>query len=156
LKAFDYMGPHRYSIRFCTFERTPRFAEPDVVDLTLKQFLRAAAEERFEILAYCFMPDHVHLLIQGASEDSDCKRFIFRAKQYSGFYYSRQYEKQQLWQRYCCERVLRNDEATLVVARYIVANPVRAGLVSQPEDYPFVGSCVVTLRELLEAVAEAT
>src|SRR5712691_3203103 len=84
LKTFDYMGPHRYSIRFCTFERKPRFADQDVVDLTLKQFLRAAAEERFEILAYCFMPDHVHLLIQGSSEDSDCKRFIFRAKQYSG------------------------------------------------------------------------
>jgi len=87
---------------------------------------------------------------------SDCKRFISRAKQYSGFYYSRQYDKQQLWQRYCFERVLRSDEATRGVARYIVANPVRAGLVSQPEDYPFVGSCVVTLRELLEAVSETT
>jgi len=154
LKTFDYMGTHRYSIRFCTFERKQRFVKQDVVDLTLRQFLRAAAEERFEILAYCFMPDHVHLLIQGASDDSDCTRFIFRAKQYSGFYYSRQYEKEKLWQRYCFERVLRSDEATLVVARYIVANPVRAGLVSQPADYPFVGSCVVALRELLEAVAE--
>src|SRR5213593_3057992 len=67
---------------------------------------------------------------------------------------SRQYENEKLWQRYCVERVLRSDEATLVVARYIVANPVRAGLVSQPAEYPFVGSCVVALRELLEAVAE--
>ena len=82
--------------------------------------------------------------------------YVDLCKQYSGFYYSQQYDKQQLWQRYCFERVLRSDEMTLVVARYIVANPVRAGLVSQPEDYPFVGSCVVTLRELLEAVAEAT
>jgi REP element-mobilizing transposase RayT len=39
-----------------------------------------------------------------------------------------------LWQRYGFERVLRDDEATLDVARYILRNPVRAGLVDVPED----------------------
>ena len=35
------------------------------------------------------MPDHLHLLVEGKSADSDAKQFIARAKQYSGFYYSR-------------------------------------------------------------------
>ena len=50
--------------------------------------------------------------------------------------------------------MLRDDESTLVVARYILENPVRAGLVSRVEDYLFVGSLVYELREILEAVAE--
>jgi REP element-mobilizing transposase RayT len=35
-------------------------------------------------MAFCFMPDHVHLLVGGTCETSDGKRFIRRAKQYSG------------------------------------------------------------------------
>jgi len=100
------------------------------------------------------MPDHLHLLIEAQSESSDCKRFIARAKQYSGYYYSKHHGGI-LWQRYGYEHVLRDDEVTLVVARYIVKNPLRAGLVERVEDYSFVGSLVYTLSDLLEAVAES-
>jgi hypothetical protein len=58
-----------------------------------------------------------------------------------------------LWQRYGYEHVLRNDEATMSVARYILENPVRAGLVARVEDYPFAGSCTYPLQQILEAVA---
>ena len=95
------------------------------------------------------MPDHVHLLIQGLRADSDCKRFISRAKQFSGFYY-KQRCKRKLWQRYGYERVVRDDEATIDAARYILANPLRAGLVKDIREYRFTGSSVVTIGELIE------
>jgi hypothetical protein len=38
---------------------------------------------------------------------------------------------------------------------YIVANPVRPGLVQNPEHYPFLGSCIVGAKELLEFVPSA-
>jgi putative transposase len=44
-----------------------------------------------------------------------------------------------LWQQGYFERVLRNDEGTLTVIRYVFENPVRAGLVERYEDYPFLG-----------------
>jgi hypothetical protein len=47
---------------------------------------------------------------------------------------------------------LRDDEATLSVARYILENPVRARLVRNPQDYPFSGSPVHSMAEILEAV----
>ena len=97
------------------------------------------------------MPDHVHLLVEGLSEAADCKHFIASAKQLSGFYYKKRYGRR-LWQRYGFERVLRNEEATLTVAKYIIENPVRAGLVTHPRDYPFIGSSVYTLDELLDAI----
>jgi putative transposase len=68
LKTFDYIGLHRYSLRFCTDARRPLFTITERVDLVLEQFVRAATEEGFAIVAYCFMPDHVHLLIEGLEE----------------------------------------------------------------------------------------
>jgi putative transposase len=82
------------------------------------------------------MPDHVHLLAEGVTETADGLRFIARAKQFSGFYYSKQFGKP-LWQRYGYEHVLRTDEESLGVAKYILENPVRAGLVRSPQDYEF-------------------
>jgi putative transposase len=100
------------------------------------------------------MPDHLHLLVEGQSDTSDCKRFIARAKQYSGFYYSKM-NRQILWQRYGFEHVLHDDELSPVVARYILMNPVRAGLVETVDNYPFVGSLVYPLSALLEGVARS-
>ena len=153
LRHFDYLGLHRYSLTFCTAHRERHFTDRAVVDLVRAQFLRAATESGVAIIAYCFMPDHVHLLIEAEHETSDCKQFMARAKQYSGFYYKQQF-RTPLWQRYGFERVLRNEEATVAVARYILANPVRAGLVARVSDYPFLGSCVFSLDDMLEWIEE--
>ena len=50
--------------------------------------------------------------------------------------------------------VLRHDEATIHVARYVLENPVRAGLVSPIDDYPYVGSMTMSVRELLDSVSD--
>ena len=152
LKTFSYVGLHRYSLTFCTHERRKLFVEPAVVELVTKNLLRAATEQRFAVTAYCFMPDHVHVLIEGLSEDSDCKQFIKRFKQYAGYYYS-QAQRDTLWQRYGFEHVLRDDEVTLNVARYILANPVRAGLARTVEEYPYTGSFVYELKDLVQSAS---
>ena len=151
LKGFTYVGLHRYSLTFCTHRRRHLFIRPGVVGLVLKQISRATFENQFAVIAYCFMPDHLHLLIEGRSDASDCKRLIARAKQYSAFHFSRTYH-QELWQRYGFEHVLRDDEVSQIVARYIVENPIRAGLVRRIEDYPYVGSLEYSLADLVEGV----
>jgi putative transposase len=154
LKTFDYIGLYRYSLTFCCYNRQQLFTQDSVVDTVLSQFEQVSTKEQFAIAAYCFMPDHVHFLVEGGSERSDCLRFISRAKQRSGFRYAQCWKKR-LWQRYGYEHVLRNDESTMAVARYILENPVRAGLAERVEDYPFVGSCQYQLRDILEAVADS-
>jgi putative transposase len=151
LKAFDYLGPRQYFLTFCTHERHRLFVRADAVGLVRTQIARASANACMSVVAYCFMPDHVHLLVEGQSDDSDCKRFIARAKQYSGFYYQAEFGGQ-LWQRYGYEHVLRDDEAMVSVARYILENPVRAQLAASVQDYPFSGSEVYSVEQLLEAV----
>jgi putative transposase len=138
-EGFSYLGLHRYSLTFRTNERRPLFTDGAVVDTVVRQLVRTASEQQFSIIAYCFMPDHLHLLVEGTTADSDGKRFITLFKQYSDYDYS--CERQgPLWQRYGFEHVLGDDETTLEVVRYILRNPVRAGLASTVEEYPYVAS----------------
>ena len=152
LKTFDYLGLHRYFLTFCTIDRQHVFVSAERVDEVRTQFLRAAADGRFALLAYCFMPDHVHLLVEGQSDDSDGRRFVARAKQLSGFYYKKRFG-QPLWQKYGFERTLRTQEGTLSVAKYILENPLRGRLVDDVRKYPFLGSAVYSIDAILEAVA---
>ena len=151
LKTFDYRGLHQYFLTFCTHHRCRLFVAPERVLGVRTQIERAAIEQGFALIAYCFMPDHVHLLVEGRSEDSDCRPFIARAKQYSGFQYRAAFGER-LWQRYGFERTLRSSEATVSVVRYIFENPLRAGLVERLAEYPFLGSSVYTLDDIREAL----
>ena len=62
LSSHSYVGRARYFLTFCTHERLKALADSEVAARTLEQFRHTAAIERFAILAYCLMPDHVHLL----------------------------------------------------------------------------------------------
>lgn len=94
------------------------------------------------------MPDHVHALVRGTSGGADLRRFMKRVKQSSGQIY-RRWSNEALWQEGYYDRVVRPEEDLSGIVRYIVENPVRAGLVKSPFDYPFVGSTVWALEELV-------
>jgi REP element-mobilizing transposase RayT len=99
------------------------------------------------------MPDHVHLLTEGTTQESDLCRFVSSFKQSSGFMFSRE-RAGRLWQSGYYDRVLRDDEATVIVVRYILDNPVRAGLVMKFSDYPYSGSDRYSLQELAIASSQ--
>jgi putative transposase len=149
LTAFRYVGVQRYFLTFCCVDRQQLFTADRVVTLVIEQFLRAAEDFAFTIIAYCFMPDHVHLVVEGTREDSDLKQFVSRAKQFSGYYFSRNYGAR-LWQRYGYERVLRDDESTRGIVRYALENPVRARMTADVRGYPHVGSSLYSREELIE------
>src|SRR5262245_41578753 len=105
---------------------------------------------QFGLPAYCLMPDHVHILALGEALDSDLEAFVARMKQKTGFDF-KQAHRASLWQDGYFDRILRNDEQTIVVARYILDNPVRAGLAAIFDTYPYSGSSRYTMQELADA-----
>src|SRR4029450_2015613 len=97
---------HRYSLTFCVDRRRYVFVDPRLVDLMLAQISRAARDWRFAVLAYCFMPDHVHLLVEAEASDSNLVRFAHAVKQRTGYEY-RKLAPDALWQKGYFEHVLR-------------------------------------------------
>jgi len=151
LQSFDYTGFHRYFLTISTFRGAPYFDRDEAVALVLAHLLRAADAERFAVIAYCFMPAHLHVLVEGTHEASDFQEFVRLFKQLSAYHW-KQSTRQLLWHRGYHERVLRDHEDTIAAIRYIAANPVRAGLVARPEDYPYLGSMTGTVREMLNSM----
>ena len=82
------------------------------------------------------------------------KTFARLTKQRSGFWFVRRHDGR-LWQPGYYDRVLRTDEATEDVLKYIVENPVRGGIVASPIEYAFWGSGVYTREQLLEFIQDA-
>ena len=59
-----------------------------------------------------------------------------------------------MWQAGYFERVLRDDEPELPVARYIIENPVRAGLVTSAGSYPLTGSSRYSIAQISRCGAD--
>jgi REP element-mobilizing transposase RayT len=150
IEGCNYLGSQRYFVTFSTFLRQRAFVDERVALTTTLQIRRTAREQCFDILAYCLMPDHAYLLVEGKSAGADFRHFMKCAKQRTGQIYARQY-KRRLWQAGYYERILRRDTDVREVARYIVWNPVRAGLVLTPDAYPHVGSDVLRIDDLVRA-----
>ena len=90
----------------------------------------------FAVHAYCFMPDHVHLLMEGTASGSSLPPLISRWKQATAYTIGRP-RGIRLWQPGYFERVLREQESSRVTARYILENPVRAMLASHVNEFAF-------------------
>lgn len=87
-------------------------------------------------LAWVVMPDHVHWLLQLESRvdlSSAVKRFKARSARRINKYLNR---CEPLWQKAFYDHAIREDENIRGIARYIIANPLRAELVEKIGDYP--------------------
>jgi len=139
LDDFPYQGYYRYFITLRCHSGKRHFADNSLISTVLKILRQTAEQRNFYIWAYCFMPDHLHLLIEGKTENADMRKFISVFKQKAAFWFHRRYNLR-LWQPRYYDRVLRTDEATSAVARYILENPVRKGIVSDYLQHPYSGS----------------
>ena len=103
--------------------------------------LHAAAREGLVCPIYCLMPDHLHLVWMGLRLDSD---------QINGMAFLRTYLEPELspakFQPQPQDEVLREEQrkrnAFAKVCYYIAANPARAELIGEKENWPFMGSVI--------------
>lgn len=153
LRGFDYLGFCHYSLTMCTFQRKPVFLDASTFATTRDIFCEAADAQGFVIPAYCFMPDHVHLIVSGREGNADLVRFGRRSRQRAGFAL-RHATAGPLWQDGYYEHILRDHEPLARTIRYIAQNPVRAGLVESWDHYAFTGSQLGPLRHVLEWLGE--
>ncbi|HJQ15840.1 MAG TPA: transposase, partial [Allosphingosinicella sp.] len=94
----------------------------------------AAAKAGTEIWCYYLMPNHVHLIVVPADEDGLRRTFADAHRRYAGFINARHRWTGHLWQGRFGAVVM--DEPHLAHAmRYVSLNPVRARLVSRPEEW---------------------
>jgi REP element-mobilizing transposase RayT len=129
-----------YLITAVVHDRQPVFSDWHLGRLLVAELRRAHESIAVSSFAWVVMPDHFHWLMQleegnlghviGAIK-SRCTRTLNEVTGRHG----------PLWQTGYHDRAIRDGEDLLPFARYIVANPLRAGLVDKIGDYPLWDAC---------------
>ena len=120
-------------------------------------FLSKYSEEKgATVLAYCLMPNHVHLLITPSEEETLAKMMQGVTLCYTQYFNRKNGRTGRLWECRYHSTVIDRDRYLWAVCRYIERNPVRAGIVEKPENYPYssakahiLGSQTPLLKESL-------
>lgn len=136
LRAGRYSESGRiYLLTAVSHQRQPIFNDWRMGRLVVSQLRKAQETGAADSLAWVIMPDHLHWLVELRNGDlpklmqvtkSRCARLI---NQQRGCYAP-------VWQKGYFDRALRREDDLKVMARYIIANPLRAGLVTSLGDYP--------------------
>jgi REP element-mobilizing transposase RayT len=126
---------HAYLLTTVCANRIRRFDDFDDACRVARVLSDAALWRDAQLLSWVLMPDHWHGLVV-LGECSTLPELMHGAKGRSSRAIS---GTGRLWSPGYFDRALRSDEDFRVAARYVVANPLRAGLVERLGDYPFWG-----------------
>ena len=125
-----------YHVTTVTYLRRPIFADLHTGRLAVDTLKRL--EERGASLTFAFvvMPDHLHWLFQ-LGPGMTLPRLIQTLKANCARRINERGNKRghRIWQAGYHDRAIRSEEELSEIARYIVANPLRAGLVRSVRDY---------------------
>lgn len=90
-----------------------------------------------DILSYCLMPTHIHLVLKQI-QDSGVEKFVGLACQsYSQYFNNLHARKGPLWEGRFKGILVNNDEQLLHLTRYVHLNPVTANLVNNPANWKY-------------------
>lgn len=123
-----------------TFDKRPYFEQRELAQRLCQVLIETAKENRIKIYAYCIMPDHVHLLFE-SSESMGVIEFVRYIKGRFATWCRKNNRNMRL-QKSFYDHLLRKEEDVYSAAKYIMGNPVRAGIETRVGNYPFAGSLV--------------
>jgi REP element-mobilizing transposase RayT len=116
-------------------------ADPRVARVVTEELVRQSAFRDADLLLYCVMPDHLHAVFQIGSIDLISIVRSFKA------YVSRRCKAEGLeadfWQSRFHDRGVREREDMDELIKYILNNPVEDGLVTNWEDFPWLGGTLL-------------
>lgn len=128
LPEMAYRGVKAVSFTACIERRLRPFGDSELVGRMVEVLGTSAESAKCVIPVYCFMPDHVHLLVQGVSPASRLKVAMDQFKRRSGELLAQRFPGI-AWQRNYHDHIIRHSDDLSAHVAYILNNPVRAGLV---------------------------
>jgi putative transposase len=91
----------------------------------------------FKLYAYCFMPNHIHMIGQ-IEDDSTLSKFMQGLLLSYAIYFNQRHEGAgHIWQGRFKNKVLNKDQYLIDCISYIESNPIKAELVKYPYEYPW-------------------
>jgi REP element-mobilizing transposase RayT len=126
-----------YVVTFVTRDRIGWFRDFATARAASASLVATVGATDADLLAWVLMPDHAHLLLKLGSR-WPLQRIVQSVKAAMALAANRILGRRgPLWARAYHDHALRADEDVVAAARYIVRNPVRAGLARRCGDYAY-------------------
>jgi len=135
----ELAGPGAALITLCLLSPREGFRAAAVVEVFMSALARTLHQHGCRAPAYCFMPNHLHLLVEGVGAEADMWLALVHFKRVTGAWLE-QHRRIGQWQSGFDARPKDPTTSLRRAAEYVINNPVRAGLVRDWRDYPFTGS----------------
>ena len=134
---FDCYDPPLYFVTFNAHKRRKILANSEIHE-RFKTFASLGESRGIGVGRYVLMPDHVHLFVRGSGDFvlAQWVRLLKRALS-KGVVIDRPH-----WQSGFFDHLIRNSESYSQKWEYVRENPVRAGLVTTPDAWPYQGEIV--------------
>ena len=132
-----------YFITFCVQDRKPVLAKPDAWQTCCAVFEKL---NQWRILFAIVMPDHLHILAAPSDREASVRDFTKWFKRWFNEEYRISSGRPSAsagelatwgWQEGCFDHLLRSEESLSEKWEYLRQNPVRAGLVAEPDEWPY-------------------
>jgi putative transposase len=133
LNVIRYYQMEKPLIKFSDFLRSSRVQLGDV-NISFPD--RSNKEKLVEIIAYCLMPTHIHLILKQLKESSISIFMNHILNSYTRYFNIRHKRKGPLWEGRFKNILVTTDEQLIHITRYVHLNPVTAYLVDKPEKWP--------------------
>jgi putative transposase len=127
-----------YAITTVTRDRAPLFSKLDLAHCIAAQIAVSDEEGSTSTHAWVVMPDHVHWLFSLERRDLSACVARFKSRSARAIHQARG-SRGRVWQSGYFDHRVRNEDDFRTQARYILDNPLRAGLVKKLADYPHWG-----------------
>ena len=108
----------------------------EVAEILADQLVQCRAKGYFLVHEFCVMPNHLHVLLTPA-ESSTLEKAVQMIKGGASYRVGKQRKLPALWQDGYHDWRCRSEEDYKKYADYVRENPVKAGLVEKPEDWPY-------------------
>jgi len=130
IECIRYYQKEKPVIRFSHFVQLLESSK-----INFKERLLDTKEDLIEIIAFCIMPTHIHLVLKQIKNNGISIFMSNILNSYTRYFNQRHRRKGPLWEGRFKNVIVETDEYLIHLTRYLHLNPVTAGLVERPEEW---------------------
>jgi len=139
LERIFVSGAPIYYLTVCVHKRRPLLTRPAAADVLVEQWHRARELHQWVVGRYVVMPDHVHFFASPAGDEAKPLSGFMNYWKRSTALYLRRICSGFSWQKEFFDHLLRSADSYEQKWLYVRENPVRKGLATCADDWPYQG-----------------
>ncbi|MBN2755218.1 MAG: transposase [Candidatus Goldbacteria bacterium] len=140
LRASCYTGCSAVAFTLCCENKECYFNDEKLIFECLNILKNGIDSYNVINWGYVFMPDHMHMILQGRETNANLLKLLNMFKQKTSYKIKNTINSSFSWQKSYYDHILRSEKELSKHIRYIAENPVRKGLIDDWKKYKYFGS----------------